>query len=339
MPFKCLRIFLVFLLLLFFTLSSFASTIRLGDRGTRVKETQQYLYKLGYDLNIDGIYGYQTLELIKDFQLNHGLKVDGIVGAATKNLLKEITEDITYLVKKGDTLSDIAEQFDITVKDLKKRNNLKSDLIKIEQELMIPKTGIGGGDDERLYANIIHEVRPGDALSLISKKYGTAIDTIKHANNLHSDRIYIGQTLVIPHIDRKANKPFQLGKGALIWPVLGRISSSYGYRIHPIKKVRHFHAGIDIAVPSGTKVKASASGTVVQSGYINGFGKTVIIDHGEGVRTLYGHNSRLIVRAGAKVRLGQTIALAGSTGTSTGSHVDFRIYRNSNTVNPIKYLP
>lgn len=205
--------------------------------------------------------------------------------------------------------------------------------------MKIPRTGIGGGEDERLYAPIFHEVQPGDALSLLSKKYGVDVQTIKLANNLHNDLIRIGDTIIIPHLQRAPNQPFELKKGSFIWPVLGVISSPYGYRKHPIRKERHFHGGIDIAVPIGTQIRAAAAGTVIQSGYIVGFGKTVIIDHGNGVRTLYAHNSSLMVRAGARVNLGQTIALSGSTGSSTGPHLDFRIYYNGKTVNPIKYLP
>lgn len=330
---------LIFIFFIILNIHIGAARYELGDRGQEVKQIQQYLYDIGYDVEIDGIFGHRTSEIVKNFQHNHGLKVDGIVGEETLAILEEMVKDITYIVQPGDTLSEIAVKHNITVKALKDFNQLKNDLIRIDQELKIPRTGIGGGEDGNVYTNIFHEVRPGDSLYLLARKYGVEIETIRLANNLRSDIIYVGQNLVIPHLKRDINQPFELKKGAFIWPVLGRISSGYGYRIHPIRGERHFHGGIDIAVPLGTPIRAAAAGTVVQSGYINGFGKTIVIDHGNGIQTLYAHNSRLLVRAGAQVNLGQVIALAGSTGTSTGSHLDFRIYKDSNTVNPLNYLP
>lgn len=329
----------VFILLVLFNIQIEAAVYELGDQGEGVKQIQQYLYDIGYDVNIDGIFGQRTREIVKNFQYNNGLKVDGVVGEETLKVLEEMAKDITYIVQPDDTLSGIAAKYNLSTKALKDFNQLKNDLIRIGQELKIPRTGIGGGEDGNVYTNIFHEVRPGDSLYLLARKYGVEIETIKLANNLRTDIIYVGQNLVIPHLQRDINQPFELKKGAFIWPVIGRISSTYSYRIHPIRKERHFHGGIDIAVPLGTPIRAAAAGTVVQSGYINGFGKTIVIDHGNGIKTLYAHNSRLLVRAGAQVNLGQIIAQAGSTGTSTGSHLDFRIYKDENTVNPLNYLP
>jgi len=332
--------FIIFILfLVFMTSPVIAEKWEIGDEGTGVKTIQKYLFDMGYDIRVDGIYGYGTKEVVKDFQFNSGLVVDGIVGNQTLRIMEKTIKDITYTIKEGDTLSAIAINFDTTVSAIKTTNNFKSDFIKIDQKIKIPKTGIGGGDDKNVYSTIYHEVHRGDVLSVLSKKYGVNVETIKLANNLKNDVIYLGQNLAIPHLKRDVNRPFQLLKGAFIWPVIGRISSSFGYRVHPIRQDRHFHGGIDIAVPLGTRIRAAASGTVVQSGYINGFGKTVVINHGDGIKTLYAHNSRLLVRAGTKVNLGQIIAQAGSTGMSTGSHLDFRIYKNEKTVNPIKYLP
>ncbi|ACL69856.1 peptidoglycan DD-metalloendopeptidase family protein [Halothermothrix orenii] len=316
-----------------------ATTLKLGDRGREVKKVQQILRDLGYDIEVDSVFGYRTKQVVQAFQLNNGLDVDGIVGDKTLNLLHEMVEETKYIVNKGDTLSEIALKTGSTVQAIKDRNNLKSSKIYTGQKLYIPKTGIGGGKDGILYDRIIHVVQRGDALYNLAKRYGTEVETIKLANNLHSNRIFVGQTLVIPHLKEGRKHNFRLKKGAFIWPVLGRISSPYGYRIHPITNKREFHGGIDIAVPIGTRIRAAASGTVIQSGWIRGFGKTIIIDHENGIRTLYAHNSRLLIRAGQKVKLGDVIALAGSTGMSTGPHLDFRIYNKGKTVNPINYLP
>ncbi len=338
-PNKFLVYLISFLIIILLSVNVSAICLEEGDRGKEVREVQKLLTDLGYNLTVDGIYGFRTKENIKDFQYNNGLKVDGIVGENTLDLLKKTAEDIEYIIKKGDTLIGIAKQYDTTIDDIKKRNNLKSDKIIIGDKLIIPKTGIGGGEESEIYTRIIHEVQRGDALSILARKYGSDVETIKLANNLKSNRIYIGQNLIIPNLSRGISKNFKLANGSIIWPVIGRISSSYGWRIHPIYNRRQFHKGIDIAVPVGTKIRAAAGGKVIQSGWLGGFGYTVIIDHGQGVETLYAHNSRLLVRAGREVEMGQVIAFAGSTGTSTGSHLHFGLIVNEKAINPANYLP
>ena len=122
------------------------------------------------------------------------------------------------------------------------------------------------------------------------------------------------------------------------WPVVGRISSPYGWRTHPITKERDFHGGIDIAVPKGTAVRAAASGRVVTAGWMGSYGQGIVIDHGDGYSTWYGHNSRLLVKAEDYVAVGEIIAEVGSTGLATGPHLDFRIKIYGETVNPLDYL-
>jgi murein DD-endopeptidase MepM/ murein hydrolase activator NlpD len=131
----------------------------------------------------------------------------------------------------------------------------------------------------------------------------------------------------------------ELGTGHMIWPVRGRLSSSFGWRYHPVLRKKKLHNGQDIAVPSGTPVLAADSGVVLVSGWQGGYGNFVAIDHGNGISTCYGHNSRLLVQVGDKVQKGQTIALSGSTGLSTGPHVHFEVRRNGTPINPLPYLP
>jgi len=112
-----------------------------------------------------------------------------------------------------------------------------------------------------------------------------------------------------------------------IWPVRGKITSHFGYRIHPIWGVKSFHTGIDIAASYGTPIRAAAPGRVVLAKYLKGYGYTVIIRHDNGLYTLYAHMSRIAVRVGQRVKRGQVIGYVGSTGWSTGPHLHFSIYR------------
>lgn len=130
-----------------------------------------------------------------------------------------------------------------------------------------------------------------------------------------------------------------LGTGKMLWPVRGRITSNFGWRYHPVIKKKKYHNGLDIAVPSGTPVLAADSGVVLVSGWRGGYGNFVALDHGNGISTCYGHNSKLLVKAGEKVVKGQTIAVSGNTGLSTGPHLHFEVRINGTPANPIPYLP
>lgn len=129
---------------------------------------------------------------------------------------------------------------------------------------------------------------------------------------------------------------------SFLWPVRGKITSPFGWRIHPIFKSRTFHSGIDIAAPFNTPVKASNSGTVIFVGWYGGYGKVVMIDHGlingKSVTTLYAHLNSWNVSKGQKVSKGDIIAREGTTGYSTGPHVHFEVRLNGKVQNPLNYL-
>ncbi len=128
------------------------------------------------------------------------------------------------------------------------------------------------------------------------------------------------------------------GSGRFILPVSGRISSEYGYRVHPISGARRLHAGMDIAAGSGTPIGAAGDGTVIYAGWRGGYGNTVIVDHGGGIATLYAHQSRVGTSVGQSVRRGQVIGYVGSTGYSTGPHVHWEVRVNGSPQNPRGYL-
>lgn len=137
---------------------------------------------------------------------------------------------------------------------------------------------------------------------------------------------------------------FYLAQSALIAatpsliPINGWVSSSFGYRRHPYDGSYRLHSGVDLVAEPGTPVRAPADGVVIFSGSKSGYGKVVVIDHGYGIRTLYGHASKLFVNPGERLRRGQKIAEVGSTGMSTGPHLHYEIRKNGNPVNPAAFF-
>ena len=128
--------------------------------------------------------------------------------------------------------------------------------------------------------------------------------------------------------------------GKLAWPTPGyyNVTSTYGWRIHPVLGYKKFHAGIDIGAPKGATAVAGNEGTVIKASYDSGYGNVVIIDHGGGISTLYAHNSSFLVSVGQKVKKGQAISKVGSTGLSTGPHCHFEVRQNGASTDPMQWV-
>ncbi len=145
---------------------------------------------------------------------------------------------------------------------------------------------------------------------------------------------------MIAELQRKQTQDFlPKGKGSMFdWPVRGKISSPYGERMHPILKRRILHSGIDIAAPNGTSIKAPAAGKVIYDGWLRGYGRVVVLDHGRGYSTLYAHLSASLVKENQIVKAGAVIARVGKTGNTTGYHLHFEVRVYGTPDNPIKFL-
>ena len=140
-------------------------------------------------------------------------------------------------------------------------------------------------------------------------------------------------------LERSSSMPTGGGTGKFIWPVTGEITSYYGWRTHPVFGTTRYHSGMDIACDYGTPIVAADSGTVIYSGWMGGYGYAVMIDHGGGLVSLYGHNQELAVSEGQYVNKGQVISYAGSTGWSTGPHCHFEVRIHGEVTEPLDYLP
>lgn len=123
-----------------------------------------------------------------------------------------------------------------------------------------------------------------------------------------------------------------------LWPVRGQISEGFGQRLDPFSGEGVFHSGVDIRSPYGTRVEAAADGIIMQAGFDAGYGNEIIVDHGFGMTTKYGHLSKMFVVVGQEVKRGQVIGAVGMTGKTTGPHLHYEVHVNETPVNPMKYL-
>jgi murein DD-endopeptidase MepM/ murein hydrolase activator NlpD len=221
-------------------------------------------------------------------------------------------------------LSYIALQHGLDTDQLAEVNSLgDGNHIVKGQVLMLPGTAMP------------YRVARGETLGSIAMRFGVSEEKLVEMNELRDpDRLLAGQQLMIPAGQGGGSSRVSRGLplNQLSWPVVGWISSPYGLRDGAM------HEGIDIAADQGQPVRAVKDGRVVFAGPRGTYGITVIIDHGDGLRTLYAHNSRTLVGEGQRVTAGQRIALVGSTGRSTGPHLHLEVLLNGTPVDPMLCL-
>ncbi len=231
---------------------------------------------------------------------------------------------IHYEVRIGDTLSDIAWKNGLSIETLAVANGLHDrDKIKAGQVLKLPADGA------------LHLVQRGETLSDIARLYRADARLIASRNGLSDmDKIIAGQQIIIPGSGLVAEtlSAGSLSAWSLSWPLVGRVTSTFGIRDGKP------HEGIDIAAETGAPIKAAAPGRVVFAGPRGTYGLAIIIDHGDGVRTLYAHCSKILVSEGSTVGSSTVIALAGNTGRSTGPHLHMEVLKNGVPLDPLHYL-
>lgn len=183
-------------------------------------------------------------------------------------------------------------------------------------------------------------VKKGDTIESIGREHNTSPRMIQQINEIYDpDDLSPGMRILLPKPPLfKKTKPVtpptkSAVKTSLVWPSQGTISSGFG--------VRHgrMHEGLDITKDKGREVKAAGNGVIAFAGVKNGYGKTVIINHGQGVTTLYAHSAKLYVKKGMKIKKGVTISKMGTSGRSSGIHLHFEVRKNNKPQNPLRYLP
>ena len=266
--------------------------------------------------------------------------------------------EVTYTVEAGDSYYYIAELYDMSVDDLLDMNpGYDPKLLRVGDVLTIsnavPYLTVVDVERQNYVQDVPYQVEyqddntmyQGDYKVLSPGVYGKADVTanVTYINGEETDRQVVASvTLSEPVTETQARgtipRPTWFPTGSFRWPCSGTLTSYFGRRNTGIRGASTYHEGIDIANSYGTAIYAADGGTVSYSGWRSGFGYLVIIDHGNGYQTCYGHNSSLLVSAGQHVYKGQQIARMGSTGISSGNHCHFGIKINGTFVNPLNYL-
>lgn len=189
-----------------------------------------------------------------------------------------------------------------------------------------------------------YTVAVGDTLWDIARRHGVSVEVLAAANRLSPTTILRpGEVLSLPAGRQERDEPRASttalrARARMLWPSSGIITSRFGWRIHPIFGTREFHTGLDIATRWGSPVLAARAGVVRFVGWMAGYGRMVVVDHGRGLETVYSHLSAALVRPGQYVAQGEVIGRIGSTGWSTGPHLLFEVRRNGVPVDPLRYL-
>ncbi len=237
----------------------------------------------------------------------------------------------TYTVRSGDTLASIAARNETTVAYLVASNGIHDpSALSPGQVLIIPRGGV------------VHVVRSGQTWTDIARTYQVDERNLRQANPSVSvppagERVFVPFPRTVPQV--RAMELGVGGGGQFGWPLRGRLTSPFGWRTHPILGERHMHIGIDLAVPEGTPVHASAPGQVTTASWSGAYGILVVLEHEHGYSTYYAHLSRAEVYVGQYVERGQVIGLSGNTGMSTGPHLHFEIRQHDVPLDPLSLLP
>lgn len=289
-----------------------------------------------YSVDIPGAIGGPS-----DIQVDNKLALlspqIGIITGAASMPNVDIDEDgiINYIVQEGDNLSQIAESFDVSINTIKWENNI-SGSIKPGQELRIlPVTGVR------------HTIKKGDTFASIAKMYDVETEDITIFNNIDATKLIPGNKIIIPNGVKPSTVKASSGSSTGSSSSSSSSSVSNSYYIRPSKlpttstfgpRWGKYHYGIDFGGPIGSPIVATAAGKVVKTSCGSGYGKCLIIEHGNGTQSLYAHTSKILVSTGDTVSQGQKIAEVGNTGNVTGPHLHFEISEKSGKKRNVNFL-
>ncbi len=249
-------------------------------------------------------------------------------------------------VNVGDSLWVLARRYDSTVAAIAAANGIsETATLRVGAELTIPGQYAASDIDVGGPLPMTVVVNKGDTLWSLAQRYDSSVAALKSANSLKGDSLVVGQELrILPGSDiaptaAKLETPTArpvAPDGPMLWPIIGTITSRFGYRQLRVSG-SNFHTGLDIDGDTGDEIRAAVPGTVTLAGWHGGYGNLVIVTNGN-TDYYYGHASKIEVAEGDVVAAGDVIALVGSTGNSTGSHLHFEMRVDGEMVDPLPYL-
>ena len=243
---------------------------------------------------------------------------------------KQLKREIAQLRDQYDILGDRMNQMNVVLEDIQNRDDNIYRVIFEAEPIPdnIRKAGFGGVDRYKSlegYNNSDLLIETTKKLDLLAKRMYIQSKSFDDVANLAKNKAVLLAS--IPAIQPIANKD------------LRRMASGFGFRTHPIYKTEHFHSGIDFSANVGTEIYATGDGVVERADDLaQGYGNHVVINHGYGYQTLYGHMSKIIARVGQRVKRGDVIGMVGSTGMSTAPHLHYEVIKNQDKINPINFF-
>lgn len=286
-----------------------------------------------------GYYRLGRLSFASDSSLEASLRFlavpETLSGELSTEALPEVPASIrpvsftSYKVRNGDTVSAILSRSGLknlgTLISVNSIGNARA--LRQGQTLSIPSMD-----------GLAYTVVRGDSLQLLANRYSVPVTALLDANDLSSSELSIGQKLFVPGASLSSTALRKALGELFARPIIGRLTSPFGYRSDPFTGVRTFHTGIDLAAPLGTAVKATLDGKVATTGFSTVYGNYVILTHPEGYQSLYAHLSSVGVKRGQRVTQSAVIGRVGNTGYSTGSHLHFSVYKNGKMIDPRSVL-
>lgn len=267
-----------------------------------------------------------TLENATDIFYNSITSDNTLVGDGTIGMKYD-----EYIIEEGDNLTTISRKIGANLDTLVSVNKItNANRLRPGQKIVIPNRN-----------GLLYTIKKDESIEEIAERYDVSLNRVLSFNKISDPNdIEVGDDIFLPGakytLDERIDK---FGQMFSIPTTITRISSVFGYRVHPITGVRTKHMGVDIPGRLNTPVYAARKGKVIFAGYSGGYGNLVIVRHDKGYTTYYGHLNSITTRAGATVGVGVMIGRMGSTGRSTGSHLHFEVRRNGVALNPAAFIP
>lgn len=267
-----------------------------------------------------------TLENATDIFYNSITSDNTLVGDGTIGMKYD-----EYIIEEGDNLTTISRKIGANLDTLVSVNKItNANRLRPGQKIVIPNRN-----------GLLYTIKKDESIEEIAERYDVSLNRVLSFNKISDPNdIEVGDDIFLPGAKYTLDEIIdKFGQMFSIPTTITRISSVFGYRVHPITGVRTKHMGVDIPGRLNTPVYAARKGKVIFAGYSGGYGNLVIVRHDKGYTTYYGHLNSITTRAGATVGVGVMIGRMGSTGRSTGSHLHFEVRRNGVALNPADFIP